>query len=238
MSSETINEYGFTAVSRDPDVLLSGKKNIKAPSPILVKDIPFPQTALALQVQAHAQKELPPKVYNHSMRVFYYGQAIAREQFPEWKYSAETYALTCLLHDIGATPQNLRATLLSFEFWGGIYALDLIEKELKAPKEQGEAVAEAIIRHQDIGTSGKITTLGQILQLATIFDNIGSHEDLVHQETIRDVTSHFPRNKWSSCFAETINEEKSLKPWAHTTALGEEDFPNGVLNNKLMEPYD
>ena len=167
--------------------------------------------------------------------------------------------MTCLLHDIGATPQNLRATLLSFEFWGGIYALDLIEKELKAPKEQGEAVAEAIIRHQDIGTSGKITTLGQILQLATIFgkfkiicmwspylvchltrslDNIGSHEDLVHQETIRDVTSHFPRNKWSSCFAETINEEKSLKPWAHTTALGEEDFPNGVLNNKLMEPYD
>jgi cyanamide hydratase len=29
-------------------------------------------------------------------------------------------------------------------------------------------VAEAIIRHQDIGTTGKITFLGQLIQLATV----------------------------------------------------------------------
>lgn len=69
-------------------------------------------------------------------------------------------------------------------------------------------------------------------------DNMGGHADLVHKETITAVTSAFPRQKWSSCFAATIREENKLKPWAHTTALGEDDFPNGVLNNKLMEPYD
>ncbi len=130
------------------------------------------------------------------------------------------------------------ATLMSFEFYGGYLALDLLKKELHAEVQQAEAVAEAIIRHQDIGDSGKITTLGQLIQLATIFDNMGGHEDLVHKGTIEDVVKHYPRKKWSNCFAATIRKEIGLKPWAHTTALGEEDFPGGVENNKLMEPYD
>lgn len=67
---------------------------------------------------------------------------------------------------------------------------------------------------------------------------MGEHDTLVHPETIEDVTKHFPRNKWSSCFAATIHRENGLKPWAHTTALGEEAFPQGVLNNQLMAPYD
>ena len=67
---------------------------------------------------------------------------------------------------------------------------------------------------------------------------MGGHADLVHPSTIEDVTANFPRKKWSSCFAAAIRQENSLKPWAHTTALGEEEFPNGVLGNKLMEPYD
>ena len=58
---------------------------------------------------------------------------------------------------------------MSFEFYGGFLALDLLQKELHAPKEQAESVAEAIIRHQDLGETGKITALGQLLQLATIF---------------------------------------------------------------------
>lgn len=127
---------------------------------------------------------------------------------------------------------------MSFEFYGGLLALDLLHQEHHAPIEQAEAVTEAIIRHQDIGESGKITTLGQLIQLATIFDNMGGHSGLVHKETIEDVVKHYPRKKWSSCFAATIRKENGLKPWAHTTALGEEGFPGGVENNKLMEPYD
>lgn len=76
------------------------------------------------------------------------------------------------------------------------------------------------------------------LALTVNLDNMGGHKHLVHMDTIKDVTGHYPRNKWSSCFAATIRKENGLKPWAHTTALGEHDFPNGVENNKLMEPYD
>ena len=82
--------------------------------------------------------------------------------------SDETYLLTCLLHDIGTTDKNLSATLMSFEFYGGYLALGLLKKELRAPVEQAESVAEAIIRHQDLGDSGKISSVGLLIQLATI----------------------------------------------------------------------
>ena len=58
--------------------------------------------------------------------------------------------------------------MMSFEFYGGFLALNLLRDEHKAPIEQAEAVAEAIIRHQDIGTTGKVTCLEALIQFATI----------------------------------------------------------------------
>ncbi|KAI4230226.1 MAG: hypothetical protein L6R36_000191 [Xanthoria steineri] len=236
--ANAVKTYGWEAKPRDPSVILGGKKNIKDPMPQTVASIKLPDSTLAASVLQYAATELSTPTFNHSMRVFYYGKAIHNQQFPEWHFTEETYLLACLLHDIGTTDKNISATKMSFEFYGGILALDLLSKELHAPIEQAESVAEAVFRHQDIGETGMITTIGQLLQLATIFDNMGGHKDLVHEDTIRDVTARYPRKKWSSCFAATIRKENGLKPWAHTTALGEDDFPNGVQNNKLMQPYD
>lgn len=126
---------------------------------------------------------------------------------------------------------------MSFEFYGGLIVLDLL-KQHSAPIEQAENVAEAVIRHQDLGDTGTLTRLGGLIQLATIFDNMGMNPTLVHEDTIKNVVAEFPRLKWSSCFAKTIRKENALKPWAHTTHLGENEFPCGVENNQLMAPYD
>lgn len=88
------------------------------------------------------------------------GKAIQIQHFPEWNFNNETYLLACLLHDIGTTDKNLHATMMSFEFYGGLLALELLSKDHHAPKAQAESVAEAIIRHQDLGESGKITAVG------------------------------------------------------------------------------
>jgi cyanamide hydratase len=80
--------------------------------------------------------------------------------------------------------------------------------------------------------------LGQLIQLATIYDNIGGHPGLVHAETKVDVNRAFPRGGWSGCFAATVREEMRLKPWAHSTHLGEREFPEGVEGNELMEEFD
>lgn len=123
-----------------------------------------------------------------------------------------------------------------------------------APKDQAESIAEAIMRHQDLCEKGNITALGQLLQLATILgihtslsqffrmytdktDNTGQHASLIHPSTIEEILKQFPRMKWSSCFTATIRRENSLKPWAHSTTLGEE-FPASILGNTVMQPYE
>ena len=61
---------------------------------------------------------------------------------------------------------------------------------------------------------------------------------MVHRDSVIDVVKEWPRKKWSGCFAETIRRENGLKPWANTTRLGEHEFPEGVLGNVVMAPFD
>lgn len=94
--------------------------------------------------------------------------AIASQQFPEWKFSPETWLLTCLVHDIGTIDKHTHGTFMSFEFFGGYLALDQL-KQFDCPRGQAESVAEAIIRHQDPVETGTISTIGLLIQLATQF---------------------------------------------------------------------
>ncbi|KAJ4302707.1 hypothetical protein N0V90_001597 [Kalmusia sp. IMI 367209] len=217
-SQGMLQTYGWISVPHAQSILL---KDISPwdPANCTASEIEVPDTDLAKKVAHYAQDHLPEQVFNHSMRVYYY----------------ETYFLTCLLHDIGTTQENLHATLLSFEFYGGFLALDLLQ-EYGAAKEQAESVAEAIIRHQDLGDIGTITTVGQLIQLSTLFDNAGANPTLISRATIESVVAAYPRGHWSSCFAHTIDEELSLKPWAHSSAIP--DFAETVKGNKLMEPWD
>jgi cyanamide hydratase family protein with HD domain len=79
------------------------------------------------------------------------GQIIAKQLFPEHAdcLSASTWALTCLLHDIGTAEKFFNSTRMSFDIYGGIIALETL-KSLGSTHDQAEAVAEAIIRHQDV----------------------------------------------------------------------------------------
>ncbi|KAL2801845.1 hypothetical protein BJX63DRAFT_416426 [Aspergillus granulosus] len=92
---------------------------------------------------------------------------------------------------------------MSFDIYGGIKALQVL-KDFGATVDQAEAVAEAIIRHQDMGVDG---TIGQLIQLATLYDNTGTHprvkdfEKPIHPETRRQVNEAHPRLKWCSFFA-------------------------------------
>ena len=235
---DVVTTYGFTAVPRDTDVLKNQVARIvRPPKPLLIESLPTPNTALVKTIYEYAERHLPIPTLNHSMRVYRYGRAIQLQHFPQWQFTDEVYMLCCLFHDIGTTPENIRATLMSFEWYGGMIAHSYL-LEQGADKALAESVMEAVVRHQDLGATGKISAVGSLLQLATVFDNMGGHSELVHEETIKSVVALHPRLGWSRCFHDTIRLENESKPWAHTTALGEEDFPMGVLNNQLMAPYD
>ncbi|KAH6856120.1 hypothetical protein B0I37DRAFT_333367 [Chaetomium sp. MPI-CAGE-AT-0009] len=241
-TNDLVAEHGWTAVPLDPEAIFQGKPYLHEPSPILVKDIHFPSDdPIVAKAQQFAKEHLPPQTYNHSMRVFYWATAILHQQFPSHAahLSPSTLALTSLLHDIGTASAFLTTTHLSFEFHGAITALNLLTSAA-SPAPQAEAVCEAIIRHQDLGTRGSIPFLGQLVQLATVYDNLGARPYLVHAATRGDVNAAFPRGGWGGCFAATVRAEVAAKPWAHSTLLGGPDgevFANAVEGNLLMGAY-
>ncbi|KPM37976.1 hypothetical protein AK830_g8607 [Neonectria ditissima] len=255
MESTQVRENGWTAVPVDASRILNGKPFIHQPQALTVDEITFPfHDGTVASVQAYVKTHLPRQTFNHSMRVYYFGNyerkiyestgliewlasAILKQQFPEHAtaLSPSTLALTCLLYDIGTSQENISSTRMSFEFYGAIQALNLV-KELGSTKDQAEAVCETIIRHQDLGTEGTITFLGQLTQLATIYDNVGLFNRIIHETTLKDVNRVFPREGWLGCFADTIREEKRLKPWCHSTHIA--DFEAQVESNKLMNPYE
>jgi cyanamide hydratase len=169
--------------------------------------------------------------------------AITKQQFPE-RYAAvnpSSWALVCLFHDIGTTEENLDATRMSFDIYGGIKALSILPG-LGATKDQAEATAEAIIRHEDMGIDGTITFFGQLIQLATTYDNTSIHprikdfDKMIHEATRRVVVEAHPRLAWSSFFSSKVRQEEALKPWCHTTHLV--DFAKEIEANTIMKIYE
>ncbi|KND91940.1 Cyanamide hydratase [Tolypocladium ophioglossoides CBS 100239] len=244
MAASEVTQNGWHAVPLDAGRIFNGRPYINKPGPLLVSDIKFPsEDPVVAKVRDFAKEKLPRQTFSHSMRVYYYTTAIIKQQFPEHvaDFSPSTLALTCLLHDIGTAPELISASRMSFEFYGGIKARELI-LGLGGPQDQADAVSEAIIRHQDLGVDGTITFLGQVIQLATIFDNVGEHPtvdniaELLHKETREDVIRGFPREGWLGCFANTVRQEIRLKPWCHTTHIP--DFASKIEGNTLMKPYE
>ncbi|EQL03623.1 Cyanamide hydratase, HD-type [Ophiocordyceps sinensis CO18] len=199
--------------------------------------------AVVADMCEYAKLKLPQQTFNHSMRVYYFATAMVRQQFPEHAadLSPVTLALACLLHDIGTAEEHMAASRMSFEFYGAVTARSLV-MSAGGPQDQADAVCESIIRHQDLGVDGAITLLGQVLQLATIYDNVGEHPSvdgfagILHRDTREDVIKRFPREGWLGCFAATLRREVALKPWCHTTHIP--DFERKVMGNELMRPYE
>ncbi|PQK09162.1 hypothetical protein BB8028_0001g12330 [Beauveria bassiana] len=241
---DDIKLNGWTAVPINASQLFNGQTYNHVPSALKVRDMQFPaDDPVVQQVQHYVRERFPRETYNHSMRSYYYASAIVRQQFPEVvdSFSLSTLAMTALLHDLGTTDENMAASHMSFEFYGALKAATILEK-FGASHDQADAVCEAIIRHQDLGTEGNITFLGQVIQLATIFDNVSDHpylpdiKNLIHIETREDVIQAFPRFGWLGCFAKTVQQEISTKPWSHTTHIP--NFDQKILGNSLMKQYE
>ncbi|KAM0449673.1 hypothetical protein ACHAO4_007338 [Trichoderma viride] len=235
---------GWTSTPANAGKIFTGQPFNNDPEPLSIDNVKFPfDDPVVAKTFEYAQKTLPRETLHHSMRVYFYGMVITKQQFPQIAASLNpaTWALTCLLHDIGTTEENLTATRMSFDIYGGIKALSIV-KDFGATQDQAEAVSEGIIRHEDMGIDGTITYIGQLIQLATTYDNTGIHphvkdfEKLVHDTTRAQINEAYPRLKWSSFFSTFIRREETLKPWCHSTHLV--DFDNEIETNALMKPWE
>jgi hypothetical protein len=73
MSNPAIEKYGWTAFPRSFDAMLSNVRTSDTSS-VDINSVNVPNSDLARKVQEYAKKNLPEQVYNHSMRVYYYGK--------------------------------------------------------------------------------------------------------------------------------------------------------------------
>ena len=254
MSAEDYDTtYGLT-----PALLADQKATPPAtssPKPLTPAQFPIPSTPLAARINSYAKAKLPTQTYVHSLRVYTYGRAIAAECYPYWNLQSnskldESWFLTAILHDIGTTPEHISSTKLSYEFWAGFHALEILqdasttgqhgadEVDSIATKVQAESVAEAIIRHQDVQDKGKITLLTRLIHMGTLLDNVGAVVELVHPDTIRAVNEKYDRKGWSGCFRDTVLKEKELKPWTMVSRI--ENFEDAIEANGrgLMRKWD
>src|SRR5271154_1901705 len=127
--SDPVAAYGLTALSA---AALALKPISTNPRPVSADSLTIPQSALATRIDAYAKGHLPKPTYLHSRRVYSYGLAIARECFPDWNLTPgspleETWFLTAMLHDIGTAPEIIKSTRLSYEFWAGFHAMELLQ---------------------------------------------------------------------------------------------------------------
>jgi len=241
--------YGFTPLPADASAL---PQPTSPPKAVPISSLSPPSSPLAERVQAYCQAKLSSETFNHSMRVYCYGLAIARECFPDWHIDSgskleETWFCTAMLHDIGNAEEFIASTKLSYEFFAGYHALDLLQnpkitggsardQNSVATKEQAESVAEAIIRHQDVQDKGSVTLVTQLIQLGTLLDNIGAQKHLVARGTIEGVVGKWPRTGWSGCFKRVVEKEMELKPWAMVSRI--EGFDTKIMSNEVMREWD
>lgn len=73
-TAKDLAKHGWTAISVDSEQIFGDKPYLQQPPPMAADEIPFPSNdAVVVQVQAYAKEHLPEPTYNHSMRVYYFG---------------------------------------------------------------------------------------------------------------------------------------------------------------------
>jgi cyanamide hydratase len=93
-----------------------------------------------------------------------------------------------------------------------------------------------------MGTDGTITFLGQLIQLATLYDNVGVYEGIddfgswIDDRTRDNINTAFPRGGWCHAFACIIRKEEANKPWCHSTHIPQ--FDQKLEANALMKPWE
>ncbi|KAL8276102.1 hypothetical protein RQP46_011484 [Phenoliferia psychrophenolica] len=233
--------HGFNPVDRNPALLKPAHAGV-APA-IALKDLvsTIPDTPLIQRSIVHLKPILSEPIWNHSHRAYLSAVAIAKVNFPEWSWNPESFYLTCLFHDLGAMPASIRATKISFEFHGAFLARQfLLPDPANASqdlRDLADSVTEAICRHTNF-IEGKITTQGQMIQLGTLFDNVGANPTWIAPATATEIVKAYPRHGWTACFGNAMKDEVVNKPWSHTTFFDSEGIWSKVDGNPVAKPFE
>ena len=254
--SPLVRELNVSVVERDVSAYLARHPALAHTPPprISLASLPTPTTTLASAALAYSHAQLDPTIFNHSVRVYYIGQAMALHLSspsspfppsssptspPPYPIDAESYYLTSLLHDLGLAHAHHLTTRLSFEYTGAHLARAFILSHSPPSLPLADDVAEAIHRHTDLTSRGALSTTASLIQLSTTLDVVGMNGGLIDGGVYGEIEGRWPRRGFGEHFAALMEEEMRAKPWSHTTAVQEQfDFCARIRANPFTRHID
>jgi len=190
-----------------------GEVKALSPLPRQIAGIKVPQDDVSRATWRWAGHSLPEYLFGHSVRVFFWGAAIAAGE--GWAFDRRVLWTASLMHDLGLT--RLPRNTMCFEVEGAEFARRFLERH-GLPADDADRVAIAIILHMRASVTLADGVESVLLDRATGLDVSGSGYELV--DTVRaDVVRAFPRGGFDRRFLAAIRREAADRPHCQSARL-------------------
>lgn len=192
---------------------------LKPPRLQLEAVAPPPDSELARNVEAFLQETHSELLVCHGYRSYLFASALA--EYRKVKHDRELVYVSCLLHDLGLTPEA--AGDGAFELRGARraaeYCLDCGMSEPRA-----DVVHEAIAWHTAVGAVPTRSIEGELLQWGSGLDVIGLRSEWVHRATLAEILELHPRGEFKCGIVALLKEALAQGPTSSLHTLAQLGF--------------
>lgn len=202
---------GFLRVEREAPETRLVKRTAALPDQIA--GITVPQDDISAATWRWARRSLPVYLFNHSVRAYVWGAAIAARE--GWSFDRQVLWMGSLMHDVGLTriPRNT----MCFVVEGAEISRRFLERA-GMPAGVADRVAVAIILHMQPSVTLDDGVESVLLDRATGIDVRGVEFDLI--EGVRDdVVRDYPRDSFDRHFVAAIRREVARRPGCQSAWL-------------------
>jgi len=181
------------------------------PDNILIEDIKIPDTRLAKDATELVESLSPPFLFNHCIRTYCFGVAIARHL--DLKPDLELFYLSSIMHDLGLVDPHDKCEG-SFEVVGANAALEFMLGK-GASEEKAELVHEAIALHSAVGIAHLREPEIALVHFGAGVDVIGFRAEDISQHTRDAIVGAYPRCGFKKAFPSLLQYQVDRKPQCH-----------------------
>ncbi|WP_280438071.1 HD domain-containing protein [Nocardia carnea] len=193
-------------------------------------DFSLPETTLANQAMKFAKRILPEFIYNHSIRSYLFGRALAQAGGlrPGSHYDDELVFISCMLHDSGLSDEGNGAQ--RFEVDGADLAASFL-RDHRVEEERIDLAWDAIALHTSDGIAHRKGPVVSVTQLGIAADILGRERENIPKKFADQVHAAFPRENLGYALADAVVVQALRNPEKARPMT----FPGHLL--ELHRPY-
>ena len=177
------------------------------PSTTTVAGISVPTSDLAREADALSRAALPPQIYAHCLRTYYFSELVAKAQGTA--HDQELVFVASILHDVGLSQKHM-SDHNRFEVDGALAARELLKKH-GVSHASSELVWDAITLHDSTGLA-KWKAPEVVLVNAGVNTDFGGYQDILKHSDILEVLQHVPRTGFIDAFLPAVAAVAKRKP--------------------------